>query len=92
MTVAVAIKKIPLDAVESTFKNGVVLTGGGSMIHGLDLVMSKILGISVRQPSDPIDSVAKGLSIINTKIPVKTKAGKNITASIASYYKEKKSK
>lgn len=92
MTVAVAIKKVPLDAVESTFKNGVVLTGGGSMIHGLDLVMSKILGISVRQPADPIDSVAKGLSIINSKVPVKTKSGKNVTSSIANYYKEKKAK
>lgn len=89
MAVAVAVKKIPLDKVESIFKNGIVLTGGGSMIHGLDLMMSKVLGISVRQPSDPIDSVAKGLSLINAKIPVKGKAGrKNVTDSIANYYKD----
>lgn len=92
MAIAVAIKKIPLDSVESAFKNGVVLTGGGSMIHGLDLVTSKILGIDVRQPADPIDSVAKGLSIINSKIPVKTRSGKNVTSSISNYYKEKKTK
>lgn len=89
MAVAVAIKKIPLDQVEEIFKNGIVLTGGGSMIHGLDLMMSKVLGIPVRQPFDPIDSVAKGLSIINTKIPVKRKgAKKNVTNLLSSYYKE----
>ncbi len=89
MAVAVAIKKIPLEQVEAVFKNGVVLTGGGSMIHGLDLMMNKVLGISVRQPADPIDSVARGLSIINSKIPVKNRVGnKNVTNLIANYYKD----
>ena len=91
MAVAMAIKKIPLDHVEEIFEGGIVLTGGGSMLHGLDLMMSKVLGISVRQPSDPIDSVAKGLSIINSKLPVRGKAGrKNVTDIIANYYKETK--
>lgn len=89
MAIATAIKKIPLDQVEKIFEGGIVLTGGGSMIHGLDLMTSKVLGITVTQPADPIDSVAKGLSIINSKIPVKGKVGrKNVTDTIASYYKE----
>ena len=87
MAVAQAVKSIPLDSVEKTFKNGIVLTGGGSMIHGMDLMMSKVLGVPVRQPADPIDSVAKGLSIINSKIPVRSRGGKNITRTIANYYK-----
>lgn len=91
MAVAVAVKKIPLDVVQKTLKNGVVLTGGGAMIHGLDLMMSKVLGVTVRMPADPIDSVAKGLSIINTKIPVKGRAArKNVTSTIAAYYKDNK--
>lgn len=91
MAVAVAIKKIPLDQVEKVFKGGIVLTGGGSMIHGLDIMMGKVLGISVKQPVDPIDSVAKGLSIVNAKIPVRGKAGKkNVTADITKYFKETK--
>ena len=91
MTVAVAIKSIPLPNIEKTLKKGIVLTGGGAMIHGLDLMMSKVLGVPVKQPADPIDSVAKGLSIINTKIPVRSKANKkNITYSVADYYKESK--
>lgn len=88
MAVAVAIKKIPLDKVEPILKKGIVLTGGGAMIHGLDLMMSKVLGVPVKKPIDPIDSVAKGLSTINSKLPVKGKgSGKNVTALIANYYK-----
>ena len=91
MAVAEAIKNIPLDSVEKTFKNGIVLTGGGAMIHGMDLMMGKILGISVRQPVDPINSVARGLSIINSKIPVKGRSSKkNITDSVATYFKDSK--
>lgn len=89
MCVAVAIKKIPLDRVERVLKGGVVLTGGGAIIYGLDFMMSKVLGVPVHQPTDPIDSVAKGLSIINSKLPVRGKAGKkNVTDVIANYYKE----
>ena len=90
MSVAVAIRGIPLDNVEATLKKGIVLTGGGAMIHGFDLMMGKVLGVPVMMPESPIDSVAKGLAIINSKIPVKAKGGKNITSNIADYYKDKK--
>ncbi len=90
MAVAEAIKKIPLDNVEKTFKNGIVLTGGGSMIHGLDKMMEKVLGVPVYQPDNAIDSVAKGLSMINSLIPVKERAtNKNVTSQIAKYYENK---
>ena len=91
MAVADAIKKIPLDNVEKTFKNGIVLTGGGSMIHGLDKMMENVLGVPVYQPDNAIDSVAKGLSIINSLIPVKGKIGnRNVTMQIAKFYEERK--
>ena len=91
MGIANAIKKIPIENVEKTIKNGVVLTGGGAMLHGLDLMIEKVLGVPVRVPSDPIDSVAKGLSIINTKVPVKGRASKkNLSENIATYFKDNK--
>jgi actin-like ATPase involved in cell morphogenesis len=71
-------------------KKGIVLTGGGAMIHGLDQMMGKILGVSVTKPDNPIDAVGKGLSIICTKIPIRNKGGKNITNNITEYYKENK--
>jgi rod shape-determining protein MreB len=93
MAVADSIKKIPLDNVEKIFKNGIVLTGGGAMIYGLEMMMSKVLGIPVTKPEDAIDSVAKGLSIINSFIPVKGRAtNKNITYSVAKYYEDNNKK
>ena len=88
MAVATAVKGIPLENVERTIKKGIVLTGGGAMIHGLDQMMSKILGVNVVKADNPIDAVGKGLSIISTKIPVRNKGNKNITNNISEYYKE----
>lgn len=91
LAIAEGVKKIPLDAVETIFENGIVLTGGGAMIFGLDIMTSKVLGISVTMPDDPIDSVAKGLSRINTYIPMRTRSNnKNITSQIAKYYESRK--
>jgi hypothetical protein len=44
----------------------------------------------VYQPIDAIDSVAKGLSMINTLIPMKGRASnKNVTSEIAKYFEGK---
>ncbi len=91
MAIADGIKKIPLDMVEDVFENGIVLTGGGSLIYGLDIMTAKVLGVPVTQPDDPLDSVAKGLSRINTYIPLRIRSNnKNITAQVSKYYESRK--
>ena len=91
LAVANAIKKIPTDAVNDIFENGIILAGGGAELYGLDQMMAKVLGISVTKPRDAIDCIAKGLSRIHTFIPVKTKLlNKNITNHIAKFYESKK--
>ncbi len=90
--VAEVVKKVPLDSVEDTFKNGIVLTGGGSMIYGLDIMMSKVLGISVTRPANAIDCVSRGLARINNIVPINSKiTNKNITSQVAKYYEDKNS-
>ena len=86
LAIAEGVKKIPIDMVEEIFENGIVLTGGGSLIYGLDVMANKVLGIPVAQPEDSIDSVAKGLSRINNYIPMRVRSNKNITSQIAKYY------
>ena len=84
------IRKIPAELVETVFENGIILTGGGAELYGLDVMMNKVLDVSVTCPDDPIDCVAKGLSRINNIIPDRVKAnGKNITATLAKHYAEK---
>lgn len=88
--IADVVKKIPLDSIEDTFKNGIILTGGGAMIYGLDMMMSKVLGIAVTRPANAIDCVAKGLARINNIVPLDGKTvNKNITSQIAKYYEKK---
>lgn len=41
-------------------KSGILLTGGGSLIYGLDKVISKELGINTFYAEDPFTCVAKG--------------------------------
>ena len=90
-TVANAVKKIPIECVEEIFENGIILSGGGSEIYGLDTMMSKVFGLAVTKANNPIDSVAKGLSRINTFMPQRLRAnGKNITSQLAKFYASKK--
>lgn len=92
LSIANVIKKIPYEYVNDIFKNGIVLTGGASELYGLDLMMSKILGISVTRPQNAIDAVAKGLARIHTFLPVKKQVvNKNITSQISKFYETKKS-
>ena len=85
-----AVKKIPADAVESVFENGIVLSGGGAELYGIECLMEKVLGISVMKADKAIDCVAKGLARINSFLPLKLRVNhKNITSQIAKYYNAK---
>ena len=89
--IANAVKKISFNRVQEVFENGIILTGGGAEIFGLDTMINKVLGVSVTKPVAPIDCVAKGLSRINTFLPVKSRAsGKNITSQLVKLYESKK--
>ena len=91
--VANVIKKIPIDAVSEIFENGVVLTGGGAEMFGLDTMMGKVFGVMVTKPSSPINCISKGLSRINTFLPVRNHPnGRNVTSQLAKLYENKKQK
>ena len=84
------VRKIPAELVMDVFKNGIILTGGGAEIYGLDTMISKVLDIPATTATDPIDCVAKGLSRINNIIPDKVKgSGKNITIALAKFYESR---
>ena len=39
---------------------GIVMTGGGSLLHGMDTVLSQVTGLPVRVADDPLNCVAVG--------------------------------
>ena len=89
--IADVVKKIPYECVSEIFKNGIVLSGGGAMLFGLDKMIAKVLDIPTTLAKTPIDCVAKGLSRINTFLPVKMYSNeKNITGQLSKYYQNKK--
>lgn len=91
MAVAEVVKQIPPAAVESIFANGIVLSGGGAELFGIEVLMGKVLGISVTKAQNPMDCVAKGLSRINAFLPERAKvANKNITSQVSKFYESSK--
>ena len=86
-----AVKKIPTDMYAPIIENGIILTGGGAELFGIDQLLSKVLGIPVTKPVDAIDCVAKGLSRINGFLPLKMRFDdKNITDQVSKLYESSK--
>lgn len=86
-----AVKKIPADMCADIVENGIILTGGGAELYGIDKLLSRVLGLPVTKPQDAIDCVAKGLSRVNGFMPAKLKINnKNITSQISKYYEGSK--
>ena len=89
--VANGVKKIPTEYVEKIFTNGIILSGGGARLYGLDKMITNVLSVRATTAVNPEDCVAMGLSAIGHRLPDKMKFfGKNITAQLPKYYKNKK--
>lgn len=54
------LEKTPPELVSDIIDKGVVMTGGGALLHGLDLLISQETGLPVHIADDPIECVAKG--------------------------------
>lgn len=54
------IEKTPPELVGDILKNGIVMTGGGSLLYGLDRLMADVIEIRSRVAKNPIQCVAMG--------------------------------
>jgi rod shape-determining protein MreB len=54
----------PPELVADIYKRGIVLTGGGSLLRGLDLAITQGTGLPVRMTDDPLTTVARGTGML----------------------------
>ncbi len=54
------IERTPPELLGDILKNGIVMTGGGSMLYGFAQLMTKATGIPTRIADDPVSCVAVG--------------------------------
>ncbi len=62
------IEETPPELISDVMKRGIILTGGGSMLSGLDELISTETGISVRITEDPLTTVVRGTGIVLEEI------------------------
>lgn len=61
--IKIVIEQCNPELVADLVDNGIVLTGGGALLRGLDLLMSEQLNVPVRVAEDPLTTVARGTAI-----------------------------
>jgi len=57
------LQKTPPELAADIMDKGIVLTGGGSLLRGLDILLTKITGVPCQTAEEPTLSVAKGTGI-----------------------------
>ncbi len=58
------LERTPPELAADIFEQGMVLTGGGSLLRGLDRLISRRTGLLVRVADDPITCVARGTGLV----------------------------
>jgi rod shape-determining protein MreB len=65
-----AVDETPPELIADLMHDGVVLAGGGALLHGLDLRLSEETRMNVRVANDPLTCVARGAEAILEELPV----------------------
>jgi rod shape-determining protein MreB len=58
--IKITLEKTPPELAADIMDKGIVMTGGGSLLHGLDSLVNKETGMPVHIAEDPLDCVALG--------------------------------
>ena len=62
--VRVALENTPPELVSDIYEHGIVLTGGGALLRGLDKEIAQATKIPVRVADDPLTCVVRGTGIL----------------------------
>ncbi|HEX2451858.1 MAG TPA: rod shape-determining protein [Gemmatimonadales bacterium] len=59
-----ALEMTPPELASDILDHGIVLTGGGALIRGLDTLLSEETGLAVRRDRDPLTAVVRGTGCV----------------------------
>ena len=59
--IAATLEKTPPELSSDISDFGIILTGGGAMLSGMSRLLQERLGISVKTPERPLESVCNGI-------------------------------
>ena len=62
--IKLTLEKAPPELSSDVIETGIVLTGGGALINGLDKLIESETGISTRIADEPLKSVVKGTGVV----------------------------
>lgn len=54
----------PPEIVSDVINRGMFITGGGALIHGIDVIISDTFKVPVHIPTEPLSAVARGCGIV----------------------------
>jgi rod shape-determining protein MreB len=63
-SIKAALEMTPPELVADIYERGIVLSGGGAMLKGMDIVISRAAEIPVRITDDPLTCVVRGTGIL----------------------------
>ncbi|HSV26728.1 MAG TPA: rod shape-determining protein, partial [Sedimentisphaerales bacterium] len=62
-TVTRVLEKAEPELAADLIENGVTICGGGSLLRGMDAVLTNATGLKVARADDPLTCVARGTSV-----------------------------
>jgi rod shape-determining protein MreB len=63
-SIKAALEMTPPELVADIYERGIVLSGGGALLKGMDTVISNVAEIPVRVTDDPLTCVVRGTGIL----------------------------
>ena len=76
-TVKRTLEQTPPELAADVMDKGIVMTGGGSLLHGLDRLLTEETGMPVHIADNPLDCVALGAGKVLEEIEVLRRVAKN---------------
>lgn len=67
------LEQTPPELASDIIDRGVIITGGGALLHGLDMLLTEELKVPVFLADEPLDAVAKGCGIMLDNIQLLNK-------------------